>query len=325
MTKEYKPQQRSDKWVKDNNRRIQYLKSELEWGANYVLIGSSHIVRMVTNYGSRHIWEEFFGPSYIHFANGGNRIEHTLWMINEYNLPGGCDVAVVHIGGNNIRKDHRNPEKIARGIKKVAKKLTSNNKKTLVLLTGILPGKGKSLHVVSKVNHRLEDLTRHHCPNIFYLKPDFKNWLNDKGEPKEELYVNDGLHYSNAGYRLFAEYVAKIAQLSQLFKDNCDVPYVPPVSDPTLRYGITESYTFYSTDCDPGVARGPWYKTLVPPYFNQKLRAPLRAPSDSRSEACKSIGLPGSCVVGHLGANVVYGGEYEYTRETDIHIDVLRR
>ena len=120
MTQEYKAETRSDKWVKDNYRHYKHLSSELEWGANYVLIGCSHIVRMVKNYAFRHIWEEFFGPSFVNFSNGGNRIEHTLWLINEYNLPGGCDVAVVHIGGNNNSKDH-NAEKIARGIKKVAK------------------------------------------------------------------------------------------------------------------------------------------------------------------------------------------------------------
>ena len=239
------------------------------------------------------------------FANRGDRIEHALWMINRYNLPGGCDVAVVHIGGNNISYNC-NPKKIAKGMKKVATQLTKNNKETLVLLTGILPGKNKDIHVLSKVNHHLENITRKDYKNIYYQKPDFSLWLDDKGHLKEELYIPDRLHYSKAGNELFARYVAQISQLSEKFTQNCAVPYVPPIRDATVRYGITEPYIFYSTDSDPGVARGPWYKKqrpVPPPLFNH---GPC-TPSSSKSGVAKSIGLPGTRVVNHLGGSVVQG------------------
>ena len=47
-------------------------------------------------------------------------------MINKYNLPVGCDVAIVHIGGNNI-KNGCDPREIAKGIMKVEKRLHQNN------------------------------------------------------------------------------------------------------------------------------------------------------------------------------------------------------
>ena len=69
---------------------------------------------------------------------------------------------------------------------KVAKHLHQNNQDTLVLLTGIMPGKGKSFGIVP-----------------YYIKPDFHDWINGKNHLKEELDYGDGLHYSNAGYELF--------------------------------------------------------------------------------------------------------------------------
>ena len=82
----------------------------------------------------------------------------------------------------------------------------------------------------------------------------------------------DGLHYSNAGYELFFRYVTEISQLSEKFKENCTVPYVPPIRDTTVRYDIGEPYTLYTIDSDPGPARGPWYKPPAapppPPHFN---------------------------------------------------------
>ena len=84
--------------------------------------------------------------------------------------------------------------------------------------------------------------------------------------------------------------------------------------------GLLLPFIFYSTDSDPGPARGPWYKTLVPPYFNQS----LLAKSNSKSVVCKYIGLPGTRVVKPSGADVVHGGEYKYTRKKNISIDMLR-
>ena len=298
---------RDDKWVKYNDDHAKAVSDRLKCGANYILIGSSHIVRFFDIPVNRGTWEKNFGPEYLSFANRGDRIENALWMINRYNLPGGCDVAVVHIGGNNIKKKSDSKE-IAKVIKKVALQLHKNNNETLVLLTGTLPGKGKPIKVIGKVNHILQDITRC-CKNIFYLKPVFQDWANNKGGLKEELDFGDHLHWSNAGYQLFTRYIAEISQLSEKFKNNCVVPYVAPMDDTTLRYGITEPSTFYTTDSDPGVARGKWKfsppsSSPPPPHFN---KVPCTT-SSSESGVAKCIGLPGTHVVNHLGGSVVHGG-----------------
>ena len=77
------------------------------------------------------------------------------------------------------------------------------------------------------------------------------------------------------------------------------MPYVPPIGDTTVRYGIGEPYTFYTIDSDPGPARGPWYKPppppLPPPHFNQV------SCETSSSESDELPGIPRpSVVVLHL-------------------------
>ena len=299
------PKPRSDKWVKDNDDHAKAVADRLKWGTNYVLIGSSHISRFTKTSFNRSIWEEYFGPEYVTFANGGDRIENTLWMIDRYNLPGGCDVAVVCIGGNNISKNGTDPKMIAKGIKEVAVQLPKNNKERLVLLCGIFPGFVKPIKVITKVNNTLMDITRN-CKNHFLFATRFQRLGADQGRLKEKLDYGDHLHLNGSGYKLFARYIVDISQLSEKFKESCTVPYVRSNdADTTLRYGITEPFVFYTTDCDPGVARGPWYKAPPPPpHFN---KVSCTTPS-SQSGISKYIGLPGTHVVNHLGASVVYGG-----------------
>ena len=191
------PKPKSDNWIEKNDVFFSGISDRLASGANYILVGDSHIARIFKDMMKERIWEKYFGPHHISFANGGDKIENTMWMVNKYNLPGGCDVAIVHIGGNNI-KNGCDPREIANGIMKVVKRLHQNNQDTLVLLTGIMPGKGKSFGIVRKLNNILDDRTPYSKNlNIFYKKPDFHDWINGKNHLKEELDYGDGLHYTS--------------------------------------------------------------------------------------------------------------------------------
>ena len=271
--------------------------------ARYI-VSWSHINRFFSSSGSLLVWRKYFGYDYRNHGVGGDRIENVLWRIKHHNLPGPCEVVVVHVGGNNI-KPKSDGRYIAKGIKKVAVSLIKKQKDVLVFLTGILPGRGKELSIVKKVNNVLEDITRD-CNNIFFLKPDFRDWLNAGGSLKKELYSLDMLHLNTDGYELFARYIQKISELSP--KPLCRIE--PIITDDTIRYTMDEMpCVFWSTDSDPGVARGPWYPppppTQPPPHFNQ---GPC-TPSGSQSVVVKSIGLPGTHIVTELGASVkVYGG-----------------
>ena len=69
--------------MKDNDDHAEAVSDRLKCGANranYVLIGSSHIVRFFNEPVKRRIWEKYFGPEYIFFANGGDRVENALWI-----------------------------------------------------------------------------------------------------------------------------------------------------------------------------------------------------------------------------------------------------
>ena len=191
------PKPKSDNWIEKNDVFFSGISDRLASGANYILVGDSHIARIFKDMMKERIWEKYFGPHHISFPNGGDKIENTMWMVNKYNLPGGCDVAIVHIGGNNI-KNGCDTREIANGIMKVVKRFHQNNQDTLVLLTGIMPGKGKSFGIVRKLNNILDDRTPYSKNlNIFYKKLDFHDWINGKNHLKEELDYGDGLHYTS--------------------------------------------------------------------------------------------------------------------------------
>ena len=83
------PKPKSDNWVEKN----------------YILVGDSHIARIFKDTMKERMWEKSFGPQHISLANGGDKIENTLWMVNKYNLPGGCDVAIVHVTRGRLLKE----------------------------------------------------------------------------------------------------------------------------------------------------------------------------------------------------------------------------
>ena len=77
------PKPKSDNWVEKN----------------YILVGDSDIARIFKD------TMKYFGPQHISLANHGDKIENTLRMVNKYNLPGGCDVAIVHVTRGRLLKE----------------------------------------------------------------------------------------------------------------------------------------------------------------------------------------------------------------------------
>ena len=235
------PQIKDEKWIVKNDSIVEnYRSMDLFKKGTYLLIGDSHIARLFSNRYCANVWKEMFGPSSVNLGVGGDSIENVLWRIDRYNLPGNCDVVVVHVGGNNIRRT-RKAKDIAHGIKQVALALHKNNKNALVFLTGILPGRGKHISIVCKVNNVLGDITRDcNKKNIFYMKPVFENWMNEYKSIKRELSCGDDLHLNVEGYKLFVRYISEICQQSEDFHKTYEIPYKVPITDTTVRYGIGE-------------------------------------------------------------------------------------
>ena len=145
------------------------------------------------------------------------------------------------------------------------------------------------------------------------MKPVFQDWKNPDQSLKKELYIPDLLHFTAQGYKLFAQYIRGISQLSK-------TPIPKPIKRAPSPWGpdevvIGEPISFCTTDGDPDAAAlGPWYHKIVKPEergvlkFNAhtyvRYRKPLPAASAAPLGLCEDMGLPGSIVIGLRGALV---------------------
>ena len=63
------PKPKSDNWVEKNDIFFIRISDRLAWGVN----GDTHIALIFKDMMKERIWEKYFGPEHITFANGGDQ------------------------------------------------------------------------------------------------------------------------------------------------------------------------------------------------------------------------------------------------------------
>jgi len=160
------------------------------------------------------VWQEYYGHrNAVNLGIAGDRTQHVLWRLDNGNIDGiSPKVAVVMIGTNN-NPPRNTGEEIADGIIAICKKLRTKLPKTKILLLGIFPREPKpcatraELAKASKIASRIVDGKMIHYLDIGdkFLEPD--------GSISKDV-MNDYLHLSTKGYRIWAEAMeAKMAEL----------------------------------------------------------------------------------------------------------------
>jgi len=163
------------------------------------------------------VWADSFkGWKAANFGIGGDRTEDVLWRITGGKELNGIDpkLAVIMIGTNNVGSN--SAEQIAGGVKAILDALHKAKPKTQVLLLGVFPRSGKAVlqtdtaaTVLQPKIKQINDLISKFDDGktVHYL--DFgAKFLNDKGELPKAL-MPDYLHLSAAGYRIWADAIAK--------------------------------------------------------------------------------------------------------------------
>ena len=304
------PQPRVEAWIKKQEDLFKRIGKPED---KTMLIGDS-IVNNFFRYANCSVFVEEFGSSYVNYGVGGDKIRHVLWRINFHKYPPQfCETAIVQVGTNDVTSRCKNSDEIANGIMQVDTTLLKNKSDITIILTGLFPGQGKPINLIRTINYLLEKYSRK-IKQVYYLKPVFKDWKNPDLTLNRELYFRDLLHFTKAGYILFAKYIREISESSKTPIPR-PVKYEPPPWGPD-EVGIGEPISFCMTDGDPAAAaRGPWYEKIVKPEergilnFNAhtygKYRRPLAAASVA-SCISEDMGLPGSVVIGLSGATVLH-------------------
>jgi lysophospholipase L1-like esterase len=185
-------------WKARHESALKEIASQKEW--DFVFIGDS-----IT-----HEWETNGGPAWrdlmINYATlnlgfGGDSTQHVLWRLNNGEFPRGMKPkqVVIMIGANNCAWNDK-PESTAAAIGKIIKFIHLRAPDAKIILASLLP-RGD----VDRAQLKTEGVNKiisawGGYSNITYLDL-AKDFVNEDGSLKKELYRDDLLHLSREGYR----------------------------------------------------------------------------------------------------------------------------
>ena len=130
------------------------------------------------------------------FAHRQDHIRHLLRRIIYGCLPLSVKIIILNIGTNDISYKDRNAKDVAEEIVYVCQRLYERKRSASILLTGILPGKGRPLWKVVSVNNCLNTVTIGNNYNMHYIPPTIKEWVGLKERVKSDLYASDKIRLS---------------------------------------------------------------------------------------------------------------------------------
>jgi lysophospholipase L1-like esterase len=168
--------------------------------------------------GTQVFTEEFLPLKAANFGIGGDRTQHVLWRLQNGELDGiEPKVVMLMIGTNNSNRNDNTAEEIAAGITAIVKEIQKRSAKTRILLLGIFPRANKKteeenqaqMDKIRKVNEiiaRLDDGGK----TVKYL--DIGDKFRDKDGKLPRKLMPDQLHFSAAGYRVWADAVKESIQ-----------------------------------------------------------------------------------------------------------------
>jgi lysophospholipase L1-like esterase len=142
------------------------------------------------------VWKQHFEERAFDFGQGGDKTQHVLWRLDNFDLSGFAPrVAVIMIGTNNFNDK---PEDIVTGVKGV---IASTQKKfpgVKVILTSILPN-ARANEKMAQVNPHLAALADR--KTIYFL--DLASKFPAEGDNWKGL-GRDKLHLTTEGYKVWA-------------------------------------------------------------------------------------------------------------------------
>ena len=200
------PTPRDERWLR-RHEQINRMAGRSE--VDLVFLGDS-----ITHgwfFDGHKVWEEYYEARHAaNLGSGGDRTEHVLWRLENGNLEGlRPNLVVVLIGTNNfVRKGEAEPDEpdeVARGIAAVVDSLRRRLPKTKILVMGILPrGRGPKARFREKIHAANESVSSlADGKTVFFA--DIGDRLVDEGGRIPETLMEDALHLTAEGYRIWAE------------------------------------------------------------------------------------------------------------------------
>lgn len=166
----------------------------------------------VVFYGSSTIrrWDlkqSFPGKDYVNRGFGGSTMPDAIRYLDRVVLPLGPRVIVLYEGDNDIGRGGTGPI-VFQDFKTFVKKVQAKLPQTKIVYLAIKPSLAR-WYLVNQMR-AANLMIKEYCyrdPNLIYVDTD-KPMIGDDGEPRNELFVEDGLHMSEEGYAIWTKLVA---------------------------------------------------------------------------------------------------------------------
>ena len=177
--------------------------------ARIVFIGDS-----LTESWDEEIWKARIAPTKaLNFGVGGEGPQHVLWRMEHGILDGPApETVVLMIGINNFWR-HFTAADTARGIETIVERIHARHPKARIVLLGLLPVYEAASPIrpwIGEINGRLKQLGGQKKVEFFDFAAAF---LEAEGNQRLQLYKEDHLHLSKAGYVVLTRELTPVLKL----------------------------------------------------------------------------------------------------------------
>jgi hypothetical protein len=220
-------------WEKDIQIFEQLDNSETYPEDAILFAGSSSIVMWST------IEKDMNPYPVIQRGYGGARLSDFVVYAGRIIDPHPCKAIVLFIA-NDITgsNEDKSPKEVAGLFRNVLKTIRKTHSVTPVFWIAITPteSRWKVWPEIKKANNIIKDICDNQ-KNTYFIPTDFA-FLNESGQPREELFRSDKLHLSEKGYDVWTEIIKK--ELNKVLRP------------PTLRgFELSSLGQYYKNKCNP--------------------------------------------------------------------------
>ncbi len=170
-------------------------------GDQIILFTGSSSIRMWSN-----VQDEFPGHKIINTGFGGSHMSDLLFYADELILKYAPAKVFIYEGDNDIAAKKR-PSGILKTAKELISKIEENLQDVEIVMISAKPSLARwsMKNNYRRFNRKLERLAGKK-PNMGFVNV-WDIMLDESGNPRKDIFLEDGLHMNQAGYQLWAEAV----------------------------------------------------------------------------------------------------------------------
>jgi lysophospholipase L1-like esterase len=138
---------------------------------------------------------------------GGSEIADSLYFVDRIVIPYRPRVIVFYAGENDIAAFGKSPEQVADEFRRFTEKVRAALPQTRIIFIGLKPSpsRWKFIDQFREANRLIRQFIATRSQMSFIDVESMM--LDEQGNPREELYLNDKLHMTRAGYELWSRLV----------------------------------------------------------------------------------------------------------------------